>query len=104
MVNGADVHVEPTRERSVMRSAAKASGHHPAMSSLANTRSTLGERRLVRPRHGKMIGGVAAGIARRYGKSPALIRILFVVSLILPGPQILAYIALWIIMPKEGRI
>lgn len=74
------------------------------MSSLANTHSTVAQRRLMRPRHGKMVAGVAAGLARRYGVSPALVRILFVVSMILPGPQILAYLALWIIMPKEGRI
>ncbi len=74
------------------------------MSSLANTRSTVGQRRLVRPRRGKMIAGVAAGLARRFGLSSGLVRILFVVSLILPGPQILVYVALWIIMPKEGRI
>ena len=74
------------------------------MSSLANTRSNLGQRRLVRPRHGKMVAGVAAGLARRFGLSPGLVRILFVVSLVLPGPQILVYLALWIIMPKEGRI
>ena len=74
------------------------------MSSLANTRSAVGQRRLVRPRRGKMIAGVAAGLARRFGLSPALVRILFVVSLVLPGPQILVYLALWIIMPKEDRI
>ncbi len=74
------------------------------MSLLANTRSTVAQRRLVRPRHGKMVAGVAAGLARRYGVSRALVRILFLVSMILPGPQILAYLALWIIMPKEGRI
>ncbi len=74
------------------------------MSSLANTHSTVGPRRLVRPRHGKMVAGVAAGLARRFGLSPGLVRILFLVSLILPGPQIVAYLVLWIIMPKEGRI
>ena len=74
------------------------------MSSLANTHRTVGQHRLVRPRRGKIIAGVAAGLARRFGLSPALVRILFLVSLILPGPQILAYLALWIIMPKEGRI
>ena len=47
---------------------------------------------------------MAAGLARRSGVSPALVRVLFLVSMILPGPQILAYLALWIIMPKENRI
>jgi len=73
------------------------------MSSLPNTRTTAGRRALVRPRRGKVIAGVAAGLARRFGLSPALVRVMFVVSLLLPGPQILAYIALWIIMPKEER-
>lgn len=66
-------------------------------------RRTAQQRPLVRPRRGKVIAGVAAGLAQRYGLSPTLVRVLFVVSMLLPGPQILAYLALWIIMPKEGR-
>lgn len=73
------------------------------MSSRAQTRRTGGQRALVRPRRGKVIAGVAAGLAHRYGLSPTLVRVLFVLSMLLPGPQILAYLALWIIMPKEGR-
>lgn len=73
------------------------------MSSMTKTRRTAGRRALVRPRRGKVIAGVAAGLAQRYGLSPTLVRVLFVVSMLLPGPQILAYLALWIIMPKEGR-
>jgi len=73
------------------------------MPSLTTTRSTVGQRGLVRPRRGKLIAGVAAGLARRYGVSASLVRVLFVVSIVLPGPQILAYIALWVIMPKEER-
>jgi phage shock protein PspC (stress-responsive transcriptional regulator) len=73
------------------------------MPSLATTRSSVGHRGLVRPRRGKLVAGVAAGLARRFGISPSLVRILFVASMLLPGPQIVAYVALWIIMPKEGR-
>jgi len=79
------------------------SGNHEVMPSLTTTRSNVGQRGLVRPRRGKLVAGVAAGLARRYGVSPALVRVLFLVSMLLPGPQILAYIALWIIMPKEER-
>ncbi|MBW3653126.1 MAG: PspC domain-containing protein [Actinobacteria bacterium] len=74
------------------------------MPSLENTRSTVGQRGLVRPRRGKLVAGVAAGLARRFGLSPTLVRVLFVVSMLLPGPQILAYLALWIIMPKEEQV
>lgn len=58
-------------------------------------------RTLARPRHGKVIAGVCAALARRFDVSPTLVRVLFAVSIILPGPQVLLYIALWIILPKE---
>jgi phage shock protein C len=58
---------------------------------------------LTRPRRGKVIAGVCAGIARRFGWSPWVVRLAFVVSVVLPGPQILLYAALWILMPREGR-
>lgn len=53
------------------------------------------QRELVRVRHGKVIAGVCGGIARRFGWSPTLVRLAFVVSCVLPGPQVLAYLALW---------
>ncbi|MPY80523.1 MAG: PspC domain-containing protein [Actinophytocola sp.] len=56
---------------------------------------------LVRPREGTMIAGVCAGIANRYGWSANTVRLVFVVSCLLPGPQFLLYIALWILMPKQ---
>ena len=48
-----------------------------------------------------MIGGVCAALAERFGASPSLVRILFVASCLLPGPQVLLYVALWIILPSE---
>lgn len=56
---------------------------------------------LQRPRQGAMIAGVCAGIAHRFGWSAGLVRFLFVISCILPGPQFLIYLALWILMPKR---
>ena len=55
----------------------------------------------TRPRRRRVLGGVCAGIARRYGVSPWLVRLAFVASCLLPGPQIVLYIALWIFMPKD---
>lgn len=49
-----------------------------------------------------MIAGVAAGLADRFGMSRGAMRLLFVLSLILPGPQVLIYVVLWIIIPEEG--
>jgi len=57
---------------------------------------------LVRPRHGRILGGVCAGLARRFGISPFMARLLFVLILfIIPGSQIIVYPILWILMPSE---
>jgi phage shock protein PspC (stress-responsive transcriptional regulator) len=56
---------------------------------------------LQRPRSGRILGGVCAGLARRFDMKPWQVRLLFVVSCVLPGPQVLAYVALWIIVPAE---
>ncbi len=56
---------------------------------------------LARPRSGRVIAGVCGGLARRFGLAPWQVRLMFVVSCLLPGPQILLYIALWIIVPAE---
>ncbi len=60
-------------------------------------------RRLTRSRQDRWVAGVAGGIAHRFGTSPGLVRLLFVLSLFLPGPQILLYLALWILVPEEPR-
>ena len=56
---------------------------------------------LKRPRSGRVIAGVCAAIARRFGWSVTLLRVLTVASIILPGPQVLVYVILWIFIPKE---
>ena len=55
---------------------------------------------LVRPRR-RVIAGVCSGLADRFGMSANLVRLLFVVSCILPGPQILVYLVLWVMIPSE---
>lgn len=55
---------------------------------------------LVRPRHGRVIAGVCAGIAQRFGLSPFVVRLLFLLSCLLPGPQFVIYLALWILLPS----
>ncbi|MFJ8072727.1 PspC domain-containing protein [Streptomyces sp. NPDC096176] len=56
---------------------------------------------LVRPRDGRMIGGVCAALARRFGMSATTMRVIFVASCLLPGPQFLLYLALWALLPSE---
>jgi phage shock protein PspC (stress-responsive transcriptional regulator) len=64
---------------------------------------TTMSRKLVRPRDNRMIAGVCAGLARRFGMSAGMMRLIFLVSCLLPGPQFLIYIALWIVLPSEDR-
>ena len=61
----------------------------------------MAQRGLGRPRQGRVLAGVLVGLANRFGVSPNVARVVFIVSMLLPGPQILAYIALWILMPSE---
>lgn len=58
---------------------------------------------LARPRDNRMIGGVCAGLARRFGTTPNTMRVIFVVSCLLPGPQFLLYLGLWIFLPNENE-
>ncbi|MBA0054198.1 PspC domain-containing protein [Streptomyces sp. AJS327] len=58
---------------------------------------------LSRPRDNRVIAGVCAGLARRFGTTPTTMRLIFVASCLLPGPQFLIYLALWIMLPNEGR-
>jgi phage shock protein PspC (stress-responsive transcriptional regulator) len=56
---------------------------------------------LVRPRRGRLVAGVCAALARRFGMKSWQVRLLFLLSCLLPGPQILIYIVLWIVLPAE---
>lgn len=55
---------------------------------------------LTRPRHDRVIAGVCAGIAERFGWSPLIVRVVFLLSCLLPGPQFVIYLVLWLLMPN----
>ena len=50
----------------------------------------------------RWIGGVAGGLADYFGLDPVLVRVLFVASMLLPGPQVLLYLILWLVIPNSG--
>jgi phage shock protein PspC (stress-responsive transcriptional regulator) len=58
---------------------------------------------LYRPRRGRLIAGVCAGLARQFGLAPGTVRLLALLSCLLPGPQFVIYIVLWIMLPDEDR-
>lgn len=57
-------------------------------------------RALVRPRRGKVIAGVCAALADRFGVSRGLVRLGFLLFAIF-GVGEIAYIVLWVVIPKE---
>ena len=56
---------------------------------------------LVRPRKGRFIAGVCAGLARRFGMPVALVRIIAIIAMVFAGLPLWVYLVLWIIIPNE---
>lgn len=58
---------------------------------------------MYRSRKHRMIAGVCGGIAEKYKMSPTTVRLFALLSCILPGPQFLIYILLWILIPNASE-
>jgi phage shock protein PspC (stress-responsive transcriptional regulator)/predicted membrane protein len=67
------------------------------------SRSVHSTTELRRPKDGRLLAGVAAGIADRIGVDRWVIRLAFVVLSFGGGSGILLYIAAWLLMPEEGQ-
>jgi phage shock protein PspC (stress-responsive transcriptional regulator) len=57
---------------------------------------------LTRPVEDRMLGGVAAGIARYLRVDVTVVRIVFAVLAIMGGAGIPLYLAGWLLIPEEG--
>ena len=57
---------------------------------------------LSRPVEDRMLGGVAAGIARYLSVDVTVVRIVFAVLAIMGGAGIPLYLAGWLLIPEEG--
>ena len=57
----------------------------------------------VRPREGRMLAGVCAGIAARWGLDVTLVRISAVVLTLLSGVGLVVYVAAWLLTPSVDR-
>ena len=62
--------------------------------------STMASSALSRPQDDKWIAGVCSGLANRFGMSTGLVRLLFVLFGLFGAGEI-AYIVLWVLMPKS---
>jgi phage shock protein C len=75
-------------------------------SALSTTRAL--SRPWYRTRHGKMIAGVCAGLAREFGISVTILRVAFLLSIFIGwGMGLIIYVVLWMVMPyrePEGAV
>ena len=67
--------------------------------SLSGAREWFAAYGLSRPRRGRLISGVTAGFARRFGINLLVARVAAVIGFVIIGP--LVYVPLWILMPKD---
>ena len=63
--------------------------------------AAAGEEHLHRCRHGRMLAGVAAGLADYFDIDPTLVRIGFVALALLGGLALPLYVAGWLLIPEE---
>jgi phage shock protein PspC (stress-responsive transcriptional regulator) len=57
---------------------------------------------LVRPREGRMVAGVCAGLAAHFGIDVNLVRLGFAVFTIFWGLGALIYLIAWAVIPEQG--
>lgn len=60
-----------------------------------------GSKRLVRTKNGRMVAGVASGLAAYFGVDVNLVRLAFGVFTVFYGLGILLYLIAWAILPDE---
>ncbi len=60
------------------------------------------QKRLLRNRTERIIGGVAGGIATYFGIDPLIVRVILVALSLVNGLGLVIYIVLWLLMPVEG--
>ena len=58
---------------------------------------------LRRDREGAVLGGVCAGLGRRLGIDPIVLRVVFIAATAAGGVGVLLYALAWILVPAEGE-
>ena len=57
-------------------------------------------KKFVRSTNDKKVAGVCAGVADYFDMDPTLVRILWALATLIPGPNIIAYVVIWIAAPE----
>ena len=58
--------------------------------------------RLYRPEEGRVLGGVAAGLAEHFGLDVTFVRLAFVLFALFGGAGLALYVAAWLVVPDEA--
>ena len=62
------------------------------------------QKQLVRPREGRMVAGVCAGIGQFFGIDANIVRIIFaILTVFSAGAAALVYLVAWVVVPEEGE-
>jgi phage shock protein C len=67
------------------------------------TAASTAPRTLYRSTRDSKIAGVCGGIAEAMGWDPTVVRLVAALSLLLPGPQAIAYLVAWIVLPTDQK-
>lgn len=65
-------------------------------------RDSGGMNALVRPRQGRLIAGVCAAIATRFGWNTTVVRVLTVIAVLFFGLSLWVYAILWLLIPNQS--
>src|SRR6266481_2394407 len=57
-------------------------------------------KKFVRSTNDRKVAGVCAGVADYFDMDPTLVRILWALATLIPGPHIIAYLVIWIPAPE----
>jgi phage shock protein C len=57
-------------------------------------------RKFVRSTNDRKIAGVCAGVADYFDWDPTIVRLIWALATLVPGPNILAYLVLWLVLPQ----
>lgn len=61
----------------------------------------IGRKRLLRPRAGRKIAGVCAGVAEYFDLDVTVVRLVWLIAAVMTGVGVLSYPIAWIVMPGE---
>jgi phage shock protein PspC (stress-responsive transcriptional regulator) len=76
--------------------------HEHASTTNSAAADQAGSQPLRRPVEGRMLAGVAAGVARSLGVDPVIVRIALLVLVLVGGAGVPLYLAGWLLIPDEA--